>query len=339
MANYRTNNKNRSELRQDLVSGDWILIAPSRRRRPHDVIKKKVKRKKIPLRGCPFENPQKNGHGKPFVIKKGRGDWQVQVFENKYPVLIHQEICSEIFKYGPYSTIGGIGHQDLVVTRNHNRNFPHLSIERANQVFEVFKKRYLMLSKDPCIDYVSIFHNWGPTAGASIYHPHYQIIALPIIPPDVEHSLHGSLNYFKKNKKCVHCEMIKWEKKEQSRIIYENRGSIVFAPFVSRAPFELRIFPKKHQSFFEDVSRTELKWIVEALQNSLLTLEKNLKDPDYNFFIHTSPTLNKKRYEHYHWHIEILPKVSIAAGFELGTGIDINAVDPDEAAQLLRVKK
>ncbi|MCP6719923.1 MAG: DUF4921 family protein [Patescibacteria group bacterium] len=329
----------RSQLRQDPVSGDWIVIAPGRRKRPHDIIKKKAKRRKAPLKGCPFENPQKTGHGEPFIIKKNGSDWQVQVFENKYPILIHQEVCAEIFKKGPYSMVGDIGHQDLVVTRDHNRNFPHLSTERANQVFEVFKERYLMLGDDACIAYISMFHNWGPSAGASIYHPHYQMIALPIIPPDVEHSIHGSFNYSKKHKKCVHCEMIKWEQKGRSRVIYENRGSIAFAPFVSRAPFELRIFPKRHQPFFEDVSRSELKWVVEALQKSLLTLEKNLSDPDYNFFIHTSPILNKKRYKHYHWHIEILPKISIAAGFELGTGIDINVVDPDEAAQLLRVKK
>ncbi len=326
------------ELRQDLVSGDWILIAPGRQKRPHDFLKKRVKRKKAPIKGCPFENPQQSGQPKPFFIyqDKRRGDWQIQVFENKYPALLHKESCAVMRKKGPFLTAPAIGHQDLVVTRDHNKNFPHLEESLGILVFRAFQVRYKMIAKCPCIAYVSIFHNWGPTAGASIYHPHYQLIALPIIPPDIEHSLRGSAMYFKQHKKCVHCAMLNWEKKEGRRIIYENKGAIALAPFVSRSPFEIRIFPKRHLSFFEDTPAGDVQAVVETLQKSLLSLEKNLKDPDYNFFIHTSPILGKRRYKHYHWHIEILPKITIPAGFELATEVEINVVDPDEAARLLR---
>lgn len=351
----------RSQLRQDLVSGDWIVVAPGRGKRPHQFVKNPEKRK-IPSKAtCPFENPQKSGHGKPILLyphtKRGlvpaaqnknnprydagvygsEKDWQLQIVDNKYPAFTHKDNkCASFFREGPYLVTQTVGHHELVITRNHHRNFSMLSADEANQVFEAFRDRYLMLLNDKCLSYISIFHNWGLKAGASIYHPHYQIIAIPVIPPDVEHSLAGSLNFGKKNKKCVHCVMISQEKKDKRRILYENKGVIAFTPFVSKEPFEVRIFLKKHSPYFENTLDYDLMNIVKALQYVLKKFDKNLKYPDYNFFIHTAPLKNKSKYSHYHWHIEIRPKIGIMAGFEKGTGIDINAVDPDEAVILLR---
>jgi len=341
-----------SELRQDIVSGDWIVISPKRAKK-HLQNLGQEKRIKAPIKDCPFENPQKNGNGEPILIyppaaDSQRSKWEVMVVQNKYPVLSHlpalvrkakqagKNVCAKKIKKGPYLTIEGIGYHDLVISRNHYKNFAHLDKKTANLVFHAFRDRYLMLIKDRCLAYISIFHNWGSKAGATIYHPHYQMMALPVVPPDVEHSLSGSINYFKKFKKCVHCEMIEYERKEKKRIIYENQGAVVFTPFVSREPFELRVFPKKHLPYFEDIPDEDLKWVVEALQQALIKIEKRLKDPDYNFFIHTAPILEKNKYKNYHWHIEIQPKISISAGFELGTGIEITVVDPDEAAKILK---
>lgn len=325
----------KSQLRQDVVSGDWIVIAPGRARRPHDLVKKSEKRKKPSVKDCPFENPQKSGHKDP-ILRYGNHDWQLQIVENKYPAFTHQNICAVIGRDGPYSITEGVGHHELVITRDHNKNFAHLPLKEAQQVFEAFRDRYLMLLNDQCLSYVSIFHNWGSKAGASIYHPHYQIVAIPVVPPDVSHSLQGSARYFEENKKCVHCVMIEWEIKSKKRIVYENEGAVAFAPFVSKEPFELRIFPKKHLPYFENTLDVSLDYVVEALQKSLRKFEKNLKDPDYNFFIHTAPIKDKREYDHYHWHVEVSPKFTIAAGFELSTGVEINTVDPDEAAKLLR---
>ncbi len=327
--------KEKSQLRQDLVSGDWIVIAPSRAKRPHQLSKKKEKRSISPKSKCPFENLEKSDH-KPPILKYGNRDWRVQVVENKFPAFVHKNACSILFKNGPYLITSAIGHQDLVITREHDKNFANLSLSDAQQIFEAFRDRYLMLLNDQCLAYVSIFHNWGPKAGASVFHPHYQMIGIPVVPPDVSHSLSGSQEYFKKNKKCVHCVMIEWESAQRDRVIYENEGAIVFAPFVSKEPFEFRVFPKKHLPFFENTLDIELDYVVEALQKSLKKLEKNLQDPDYNFFIHTAPIKDKESYAHYHWHVEVSPKISIHAGFELSTGVIINDVDPDEAAKLLR---
>ncbi|MDP3998976.1 MAG: DUF4921 family protein [bacterium] len=326
----------KSQLRQDLVSGDWIVIAPNRGKRPHQLVKKPEIRKAAPVASCPFENPQKTGHQKPILLYGDAKNWQLQIIENKFPAFTHRKTCSFVTKQGPYSVAHTVGHHEMVITRNHNQSFDKLSSIEAHQVFEAFRDRYLMLLNDACISYVAIFHNWGPKAGASIFHPHYQIAAIPVLPPDVSRSLNGSWGYFQKNKKCVHCLMIAEELKNKSRIIYQNKGAVAFAPFVSKEPFEVRIFPKKHLPYFENTLDQELADVAMALQVVLRKVKRNLKDPDYNFFIHTAPILNKEKYKPYHWHVEVRPKIAIMAGFELGTGIEINAVDPDDAAKLLR---
>lgn len=326
----------KSELRQDVVSGDWIIVAPGRSKRPHESAIRLVKRKKAPIKECPFEDPQAAGNRPAILAYPSAKDWQIQVLENKYPAVRHEKVCGSLAKSGPYSVLPAVGHHDLIITRDHHKNFAKLSEDEAVQVFQVFRDRYLMLYNDPCIAYTLFFHNWGPTAGASVYHPHYQMLAMPIVPPDVNHSLQGSARYQKENKKCVHCEMIAWELKDKKRVVFENEGAIAFAPFVSRLPFEVRIFPKKHLAYFENSYDEDIAYVVGALQHVLKRLEHKLKDPDYNFFIHTAPIKDKEKYDHYHWHIEVYPKVSIQAAFEQGSGVELNSVDPNDAAKFLR---
>ncbi|MEK7641048.1 MAG: DUF4921 family protein [Patescibacteria group bacterium] len=323
-----------SELRQDIVSGDWIVVAPGRSKRPHP--KSVPKRKHIPKSRCPFEDPQKSGNKPPILIYPDQKKWELQIIENKYPAVMHYKICGKPMFKGPYPTMLAAGHHDVLITRDHDKNFAHLSFKQANQVFQSLRDRYLMLLNDPCLNYIFMMHNWGPTAGASIYHPHYQMISLPVVPPDVQHSLTGSSRYFHQHKKCVHCIMLDYELKEGKRIVFENAGAIAVAPFVSRSPFEVRVFPKKHSSYFENTLDQDMEYVVEALQQVLKRFEKKLHDPDYNFFIHTAPLRDKKKFGHYHWHIEAFPRVSIRAAFEAGTGVDINDIDPDFAAKLLR---
>ncbi len=327
----------KSEFRKDIVSGDWVIISSKRGKRP-DQFKTKIKRKIVPKNNCPFEDPQKAGNGNPILIYPDKKNWIVQVIPNRFPAVKHQKICPIPEEKGPYAVMDANGFHDLVITRDHYKNFPHLDKAAANLLFKTFKDRYLMFNEHECLEYIFIFANWGPKAGASIFHPHYQIISLPIIPPDVSRSLSGSLRYYQDNNRCVHCAMIEYEMKEKKRIVYENEEAIAFAPFVSREPFELRVFPKKHQPFFEETEDNIMKHVVDALQQSLLKLEKHLNDPDYNFFIHTAPLIDKKMHFHYHWHIEVVPKFQVSAGVEVGTGIEITIVDPDEAAKILRKK-
>jgi len=327
-----------SEFRRDIVSGDWVLIATGRKKRPHDLVFKN-KRKITPKRKCPFEDPQGSGNADPVIVRPvGAGkDWTIQVIPNLYPaVCSSSDIDPSTKENGPYFTAAGAGYHDIVITRDHKNNFPMLSLTAATEVLSVMQERYKAVAKDDRIAYVSIFHNWGASAGASLYHPHYQMISIPVIPPDVSHSLHGSSHYFEENGSCVHCAVLKKEMEEKKRVIFENDMAVAFLPYVSREPFEIRVFPKNHSPYFEDCGEEELGHIAEALQNALRMLEGKMKNVDYNFFIHTAPVRDKEKLSYYHWHIEIQPKISISAGFELSTGIEITVVDPDDAAAFLR---
>lgn len=333
-----------SEFRQDLISGDWIIVAPEREGRPHNIGKKIAARKPPPKRGCPFEEPQKTGNWPPILIWppqqiRGRPNekkWQILLVSNKYPALKHNHICASDFNEGPYRLKSGTGTHDLLITRPHHKNFGELSLDMAVRVLETLQARYRMLSRDKCLAYTSTFFNWGPTAGASIYHPHYQVLTLPILPSDFRHSLIGLESYYKKHRRCAHCVMIDAELKAKKRIVDENKSAVLLAPFVSRESYETRVFPKKHLSRFEDTPCRELREVAEVLQSGIKRIARHLGDPDFNFFIHTAPLKNRARYRYYHWHIEIIPKISILGGFELSTGVDINVVDPEKAARVLR---
>ena len=339
---------NYSEFRQDPVSGDWILIVPGRVQHAWQLTQPIKKKQSTPIRGCVFEDPiglhasdtllfryahreQEEWHP---IVTKNR--WDILVVENKYPAVRHTDGTLVETKEGSSSIIPGAGHHDLVITRDHKKDFSELTPDMAFHVLEAFRSRYLMLFADKNIAYVSIFHNWGSGAGATVAHPHYQMLAIPVVPPDVKRSLDGSTAYAHEHKECVHCEMIDWEIQKKTRVIVETKDAIAVAPFVSRNPFEVRVFPKKHNPYFENASDQELHAIAVVLQRALKKIKKNLNDTDYNFFVHTAPILNKKMYDHYHWHIEIFPKVSTRAGFEYGTGIEINVIDPDFAAHILK---
>ena len=334
------------ELRQDLISGDWILLAKGRRLRPHELQYTRIT-KAPPKSSCPFEDPQKSTNGPPLLwfgnpsrgaSAKGAAfkDWFLQIVRNKYPaVSYHMKKCPLLLRDGIYTKMSGMGFHEVIITRPHARSFSHLSIKEAELVVRAYQERILTLLKEKCLKYILIFQNHGVEAGASVFHPHSQLLALPIIPPDVGRSLDGARRFYHRHRKCVHCLMINQELKQKTRVVYKNKSFVVLAPYTSRTSFELRIFPLRHQARFETISAADRVFCADALIAALRKLYKGLKNPPYNFFIHTAP-VERRHFEHYHWHIEILPKTSKLAGVELGTGIEIIAISPEEAAAYLR---
>lgn len=325
-----------SEFRKDIVSGDWIVMAPERAGRPHNfeyVAKKPVP---PPLRDCPFENPERTGNWPPFHQWPAKGQWEMILIPNKFPALRHEPVCAVEKREGVYDHMDGIGWHDLLVTRDHKKDFPNLPPAIAEQVFAMFQARYRDAAKDKCLRYVSAFGNWGVSAGASLFHPHYQLLAVPIIPPHVNHALRGAERYFRANGRCVHCDIIAYERKRKKGLIAENAEAVAFAPFASREAYAVQIFPKKHQAYFDTASAGALRGVSALLQRVLIRVSKRLGDPDYNFFLHSAPLKDKEKFGHYHWHVEVAPKMATMAGFELSTGVDINAVLPETAAKLLR---
>lgn len=335
-----------SEFRQDIVSGDWILVASKKRRsRPYFFNQdKKAAGKKISREHCPFENPQKFGNSEPilwFALEPlgnhavNLKNWFVQIISNKYPVVIPSKTCPEAKLEGPSFKIEGVGYHEIIVTRPHSRSLSEMNQAEVQLVLKAYQERYLQLKEEKCVEYILIFHNHGFKAGASIPHPHSQLAAMPIVPPDVSRSLNGSKKYFKEHGRCVHCALLEWELKKKERVIFQNDYFAVIAPFASRVSYEMRIYPKWHVSRFEETNEKEKSWLAQALIEALRRLGKALNNSDYNFFIHTAPA-KKEDVEYYHWHFEILPKTSVWAGLELGTGVEVIFVSPEEAAEKLK---
>jgi UDPglucose--hexose-1-phosphate uridylyltransferase len=326
-----------SEFRQDIVSGDWIIIAPVRSKRPQNFKEKavrKIKSKSV----CPFDNLQKSGNWPPLNSWPDLKKWKLIVIPNKFPILSHSEKCGVKTPRGPYFMEEGVGHHDLIVTRNHHAPLYKLPEKDMTALLGIIQEQIGVYSKDRCLAYVSTFMNVGPKAGASLDHPHLQLLATPIIPPDVSHSLHGAKRYYEKNNRCAHCEIIKYERAENSRIIAENISAIALAPFASRSPFEIRIFPRRHNPSFEKITAKERKGVGELLQKTLKVIADELGNPDMNFFIHSAPIKERSNYRYYHWHIEILPILKINGGLELSTGVQVNSMPPEEVVNFLRPK-
>ncbi|MDO8663224.1 MAG: hypothetical protein Q7K28_00060, partial [Candidatus Wildermuthbacteria bacterium] len=264
-----------SELRFDPVSKDWILIATGRSRKPETFAKEKgmeggIKKIILPSKDCPFcgldgeksilEYKNKNG------LSAGQaGNWFVKVVPNKFPAFSISGGLNKR-KEGPYKVMDGVGFAEVVVTRNHTRTMAQFSVLEIRLLLDAYQERYLDLMNERFVDYVSIFHNHGYEAGASISHPHSQIITHPIIDPDLRRSLNGSADYWEKNKKCIHCVMLDWDRKDKQRIVFENKEFIVICPFTSRVAFETRIYPKNHRAYFERIEDNEKDYLAEAFK-------------------------------------------------------------------------
>jgi UDPglucose--hexose-1-phosphate uridylyltransferase len=328
-----------SELRYDLVSNDWVVIATGRAKRPEMFKKEGKKPESAPESECPFCHMEKEA--KP-VLKLSEGkkvsleskEWTLSVIPNKYPAFSHSDSLNERIQ-GPYRIMDGVGFHEVVVTKDHKKQIAQFSVAQVKEVITSYQERYLDLMNEKFVNYISIFHNQGKEAGASICHPHSQIIAIPLIDHDLESSLKGSQNYFEKTGKCVHCTMLESDLMDKRRIVFENDEFVVLVPFASRIAFETRVYPKNHLAYFERMTESQKDYFAEALREALSRLYKALNDPPYNFFIHTAPC-DGKNYDHYHWHLEIIPKTQIWAGFELGAGIEISTIEPEIAAEFLR---
>lgn len=326
------------ELRKDPVLGRWIIISRERRKRPTDFPIE-------PSRGnggfcplCPgnesFTPPEVFAVRPGGLITDGPG-WQVRVVPNKFPALI---IEGELEREGVglYDRMSGIGaHEVIIESPNHEENFADLSPEAMALVFNSYKERTLDLEKDPRFQYVMVFKNHGSAAGASLEHSHSQLIALPILPRMIVSELEGAESHFKYKERCVFCDIIRQEIQQKERVVCESDQFITITPFAPRTPFEMWVLPKKHSSAFYSQNDEELVALAEIFGESLRRLNSCIDNVPYNFVLHTEP-LRSGGLEYYHWHFEIVPKLTSIAGFEWGSGFYINPLPPEEAAAYLR---
>jgi UDPglucose--hexose-1-phosphate uridylyltransferase len=328
------------ELRKDPIVGRWVIISTERTKRPHDFGARAEPRRGV----CPF-CPGQESMTPPELLAHRPSDgpgaranapgWRLRVFPNKFPAL---RVEGDLDRAGDgiYDRMNGIGaHEVLVETPEHGKRFSDLSEAEITGVLEGYRERMKDLSRDGRLKYVMIFKNHGATAGASLDHPHSQLIALPVVPKVVSEQMKGARKYWRLKERCVFCDIARQELKERERLVYENAAFVAFEPYAPKFPFETWVMPRAHRARFENSSKEDFAQLANALKVVLSKLNVALGDPPYNFILHTTP-FGDADPDHYHWHIEIMPTLIQVAGFEWGSGFYINPTPPEDAARFLR---
>lgn len=327
-----------SELRKDPVVGRWVIISSERGKRPSDwLAEPKTKGGGF----CPFcpgnedKTPPEIMAVRPNSDKRDVPGWDIRVVPNKFPAL---QIEGELYRKGEgiYDMMNGIGaHEVIIETPNHASDLADLSEKRIGNILLIFRDRTLDLRNDLRFKYVLIFKNHGVAAGASLEHSHSQLIATPIIPKRVTEELEGSKRFYDYKERCVFCDIVRQEIQSQRRLVASFDSYITIEPFAPRFPYETWILPTKHYSHFESMPSEMYGELAPVLKDALIRVNKALGYPPFNFVLHTSP-IQESTYLEYHWHLEIIPKLTKIAGFEWGSGFYINTTPPEIAANHLR---
>jgi len=326
------------ELRKDPVTSRWVIIATERGKRPSDF---GVEPQGSRTGFCPF-CPGNEDKTPPEVLAyradgnqpNGSG-WHVRVVPNKFPAL---QIEGDLNRQGDgmYDKMNGIGaHEVVIETESHDVDLFDLPENRFKDVLWAFRDRLLDLKKDRRFKSVIIFKNHGPAAGASLTHSHSQLIALPVIPKRVLEEMSGCRDYFRFRDRCVICDIIVQEMEQKSRIVEETGEFLAFAPYAPRFPFETWIVPKRHQCAYEMIEEGQARALAAVFRRTLRRLNIALENPPFNFIIHSAP-FEERALDFFHWHIEIMPKLTKVAGFEWGSGFYINPTPPEESAKFMR---
>lgn len=325
-----------SEFRYNMISREWVIIATERAKRPEDFKRKKD----IPAlpehkAACPFCLCNE-GDGKDETYRVGdEKSWKVRSIYNKFPALSpEQENVRNIS--GFYNSIKGFGvHEVIVENPRHNAVIATMGLAEVKDIIKTYRDRYSEIGSIKGVEAITIFKNHGPMAGSSQEHPHSQLVATPVVPPLTRNRFEQAARYFDVMGRCVFCEMVERELKEGVRIVLETEKFVSFVPYASALPFIVWILPKRHTASFGDIDEKEETDLAAHLQSVLIKLYKGLDNPDFNYTIRSTP-IKEYNSDYFHWAINIVPRITQPAGFELGSGIFINSSLPEKCAEFLR---
>ncbi|WP_281951635.1 galactose-1-phosphate uridylyltransferase [Nitrosophilus kaiyonis] len=327
-----------SEIRYDRLKDRYVIVEPGRAKRPFEKFEIKKFEKSyesIFAYGKEHLTPPEIYAVREDGSKPNSPGWKIRVIPNKYPAL-----KNEIFRKNKkciFESFNGYGFHEIVIeTPDICKQFESFTIDEFYLLLKTYQKRLNSLYENEYIQYVHIFKNRGYEAGASILHSHSQILALPYIPTQIKTILNQSEKYFSKKNRCLLCDEIKCEQKEKSRVIYENEKYILYAPFASFYPYEMKIVPKNHFSDFGKCDKKDIKLLSEIFKEAFLRLEKIAKEIPFNLILVSLPKKTDEAEKYFHWHFEILPRINIFGGFEHGTLDTINVVEPEKAAEFLK---
>ena len=329
------------ELRKDPVVGRWVVISTERGNKPNDFTAR-VEEKKAQAT-CPFcagregATPHEVWAQRPHGGERNGPGWAVRVVPNKFPALMVEGDLGRKAE-GLYDRMQGVGaHEVIIETPDHVPDFADLPEEQIARVLTAFRERLADLRNDRRLRYGLVFKNHGEAAGASLEHTHAQLIATPILPKAVQEELEGARIYHELKERCVFCDIVDQETAEGNgrRVVRATDRYVTIVPFAARFPFETWILPRRHEPVFEAGGIDQDRELAAILRDTLQRMNLALDRPPYNLVIHTSPYRDTD-HEYYHWHIEIMPKLTKIAGFEWGSGFHINPTPPEEAAAFLR---
>jgi UDPglucose--hexose-1-phosphate uridylyltransferase len=337
-----------SDFRWDPLKSSWVIVGNNRTRQPHEFV---IERQQMVMSACPFcpGNEQKTPD-EVFAVRPpgslpNSRDWQVRVVPNKFPLL---RIEGELDRRpeGLYETMAGIGaHEVIIETPDHEHSMADLDEAQITRILQAYRARLIDLRRDHRFRYLQVFKNHGVEAGAPVPHTHSQLMAVPITPPVTKTELNVCRNYFRAHERCLVCDLLNQELSDGRRVVLANGQFIVVTPYASSFPFELRMFPRQHGHDFVEQTDAQLAACAAALKDVLQRLRILLNDPPYNFILHTAPPAHPRPgkpeqwaslAQDYHWHIELVLRLSRIAGFEWASGFYINAMSPEDAARFLR---
>lgn len=323
------------QLRQNVVTGEWVVIAPERAKRPSDFVAAETLKpeSKLACVFCEQGEAYKKYNLKEFEAK------HIYVTPNKFPAFIEDpEHCSpRTYKLegGFYNARPSTGGHDVLIIKEHDWQLFDFDGKTWEELFLVAKHRYRYWRNDCNTEYTMLIYNQGAKSGASIYHPHAQIFASNIIPNQISREVQGSQRYFENNGACVFCDLLHHEQQEKVRVVAESKEFVAFTFYAARFPFEVWVLPKQHRAHFEDETDVAIKSLADIMQKVTGMFGSTLQKPPLNFFLHDLPT-SIRHAEYYHWHLEITPRVTSYGGYELGSGVVIDVMSPEDAAKYLR---
>lgn len=325
------------ELRQNIITREWVIIAKERARRPDEFVGPKKESAHLPPFDpqCPFcPGNESMSAAETYRVADAEG-WKVRVVGNKFPAL-SQEGDRVRKMDGIFRSMSGVGFHEVVVEhRRHDLSPALYSVDDLSTILCAYRQRYVQMRKDPRVEAIIIFKNHGESAGTSLVHPHSQITATPIVPTQIRHRMDEAIRYFDETGDCVFCTTLKRELEDGHRIIASTGSFVAFIPYAALSPFHLWIFPVRHCSSFDEIEEYELTDLAATLRAVLGKLHYGLNDPDYNFSIRSIPAREGQR-EFFHWYLTIIPRIVRTAGFEIGSGMYINTAIPEESARFLR---
>jgi len=329
------------QLRQDLITGRWVAVATERARRP-DSFTQAAKENVAARDVCPFcpghesmTPPEVLAYRAPGTAPNSEG-WWIRVVPNLYAAF-RLEPDGQEHREDRFWQRDALGACEVLISSpDHRAPTPLLPRLQVEEIVQSYVDRYRHHNENPALEHVLILYNHGRPAGASLEHPHSQLYAIGLEPPSFLEELEGARRFGQSNHECVFCRTLEDERRAGARVVYENEAFVVFAPYAARTPFETWIMPRRHTASFGDLDlKREKPAFAEAIQLTLKAVYDGLNDPPFNYFIHSAP-LRTSAAQPYHWHLELIPKLSTAAGFELGTGMWINVVKPEDSAAFLR---